>query len=67
MRVKYIGKTNNLILTHNNIYDVISIEKGWYRIKIDSEDNEPNNFGKVGYLFPPKLFEEVKEIQDKGD
>lgn len=35
-------------LTFNAVYDVISIENGWYRIIDDSEDD---------YLYPPELFE----------
>lgn len=38
------------MLTHNNIYDVISIEKDWYRIIDDSGGD---------YLYPPELFEIV--------
>ena len=58
MKVKYIGKTDEGVLTHNSIYDVISIEKKWYRIipDIEDDDTEP-----LGYLFPPKLFEIVEE------
>ena len=39
------------MLTHNNIYDVISIEKDWYRIIDDSGED---------YLYLPKLFEIVE-------
>lgn len=50
LKIKYIGETNFLMLTHNNIYDVISIEKDWYRIIDDSGED---------YLYPPELFEIV--------
>lgn len=39
-------------LTHSKIYDVISIEKDWYRIVDDS---------KQDYLYPPLLFEIIEE------
>ena len=56
MRVKFLGETSFLVLTNNKEYDIISIEKGWYRIIDDSGDD---------YLYPPKLFE-VVENDDKG-
>nr|DAL29192.1 MAG TPA_asm: hypothetical protein [Caudoviricetes sp.] len=52
MKVKYLGKTEFLVLTNNKIYDVISVEKGWYRIVDDSGED---------YLYPPKYFEIVEE------
>ena len=52
MKVKYTGKTESLVLTNNKIYDVKSIERGWYRIVDDSKED---------YLYPPKLFEIVEE------
>ena len=51
LKIKYIGETNFLMLTHNKIYDVISIEKDWYRIIDDSGED---------YLYPPELFEIVE-------
>lgn len=51
MKVKYLGKTENLILTHGKIYDVISIEKNWYRIVDDSHDD---------YLYPSEDFEIIE-------
>ncbi|MCI6881165.1 MAG: hypothetical protein MR854_10520 [Clostridiaceae bacterium] len=52
MKVKYLGKTEFLVLTNNKIYDVISVEKGWYRIVDDSGED---------YLYPKKYFEIVEE------
>ena len=40
-----------LDLTKGAIYKVLSIEKGWYRIVDDSDDD---------YLYPPKAFEIVE-------
>ena len=51
LKIKYIGETDFLVLTHNIIYDVISIEKEWYRIIDDSGED---------YLYPPELFELVE-------
>lgn len=52
MRVKYIGETEELVLTNGKVYDVISIEKGWYRINDDTGED---------YLYPPESFEIVEE------
>lgn len=52
MKVKYIGDTDFLVLTHNKVYDVLSIEKGWYRIVDDSGED---------YLYPPNQFEIIEE------
>lgn len=51
LKIKYIGETDFLVLNHNIIYDVISIEKEWYRIIDDSGED---------YLYPPELFEIVE-------
>lgn len=50
MKVKYLGENDPLGLLHDKIYDVISVERGLYRI-ID-ETNED-------YLFFPELFEVI--------
>ena len=52
MKVKWLGKTDFVVLTNNKIYDVISIESGWYRIIDDSGDD---------YLYPPDMFEIIEE------
>jgi len=52
MKIKYTGKTIPLELTQGKTYDVISVEKGWYRIKDDTGDD---------YLFPPSSFEIVED------
>ena len=44
MKVKYKGETSFLIATKGKVYDVLSVEKGWYRIVDDSGDD---------YLYPP--------------
>ena len=52
MKVKYLDETTFLGLTHNKIYDVVYVEKDWYRIVDDSHDD---------YLYPPECFEIVEE------
>lgn len=47
MRIEYVGQTSPLELTHGKVYDVISVERGWYRINDDSGED---------YLYPPDLF-----------
>ena len=44
MKVKWLGETEFLYFTHGKIYDVLSVEEGWYRIVDDSGDD---------YLYPP--------------
>ena len=51
MKIKYLGETC-VSLTKNKIYDVVAVEKTWYRIVDDTEED---------YLFPPEYFEIVKE------
>lgn len=52
MKVKWKGETSELVLTNGKIYDVISIEKGWYRIVDDSGED---------YLYPPEKFEIIND------
>lgn len=46
MKVRWIGETDFLVLTHGKIYTVLSIEKDWYRVIDDSGED---------YLYPPQL------------
>ena len=50
-KVKYLGELDTVALDDGKVYDVISIEKGWYRIITELDED---------YLFPPELFEVVK-------
>ena len=43
LKVKYIGKTETVALDRDKIYEVISIEKGWFRIQTELDED---------YLFP---------------
>ena len=51
MKVKYIKNTISLCLTQNKIYEVLTIEKGWYRIVDDTGED---------YLYPPENFEIIE-------
>lgn len=52
MKVRWKGKTDFLVLTHGKVYDVLAVEKGWYRIVDDSGED---------YLYPPEQFEVVEK------
>ena len=51
MKVKYLGKVETPAFEKDKVYDVISIEKGWYRIMTELDED---------YLFPPELFEIIE-------
>lgn len=51
MKVKYIGK-DLVAVEKGKIYEVLSVEKGWYRIMTELDED---------YLFPPNLFEVIEE------
>ena len=50
MRVRYIGSVDTVAIDRNKIYAVMSVERGWYRIMTELDED---------YLFPPELFEVV--------
>ena len=52
MKVRWNGQTIFLELTNGKTYDVLSVEKGWYRIVDDSGDD---------YLYPPEQFAVLDE------
>ena len=54
MKVKYLGKVDTVALEKDKIYDVLAVEKGWYRIMTELDED---------YLFPPEQF----EITEEGD
>lgn len=51
MKVKYLGKIDTPALEKGKIYDVIAVEKGWFRVMTELDED---------YLFPPEQFEVVK-------
>ena len=61
LKVKYIGKREVDVpnsyrifidLVPGKVYEVLSVEDGWYRLIDESEED---------YLYPPENFEEVAE------
>lgn len=52
MKVRFIGETDPIYMINGKIYEVLSIENGWYRI-IDEERED--------YLYPPELLQVVNE------
>lgn len=53
MKVKYTGtKYLDTAFESDKVYDVISVEKGWYRIITELDED---------YLFPPECFEIIEK------
>lgn len=52
MKAKYLEESDPLVLINGKIYDVISVEEGWYRIVDETGED---------YLYPPKSFEIVEK------
>ena len=52
MKVKYIGESDPLCLINGKVYEVLSIEYGYYRIVDETDDD---------YLYDTDLFEVVEE------
>lgn len=52
MKVKYIGKHDTPALERGKLYNVLSVEKGWFRIMTELDED---------YLFPPEVFDIVEE------
>ena len=51
-KVRWLGNTEFLMLTAGKTYDVLAVERGWYRIADDSGED---------YLYPPERFAVVEE------
>lgn len=52
MKVRYIGKHDTPALDREKVYTVMSVEKGWFRIMTELDDD---------YLFPPEQFEVIEK------
>lgn len=52
MKVKYLGESDPLELINGKVYDVISVEKDWYRLVDETGED---------YLYPPQAFEVVEK------
>ncbi len=59
MKVRFIGESDPLALLNGKVYEVISVEKGWYRI-VD-ETGTDKDVEIQGYLYPPTAFEIIDE------
>ena len=53
MTVKWKGQTDPLCLINGKAYNVLAIEKGWYRIVDESGED---------YLYPSDNFEIIEEL-----
>lgn len=51
MKARYLGETSPLELVHDRTYEVMSIERDWYRIADETDED---------YLYPPEDFEVVE-------
>ena len=52
MKVKYIGKTDSATFINDKVYEVLSIEDGWYRIIDETKED---------YLYPVDNFKIVEK------
>ena len=52
MKIKYIGETT-ASLTNGKVYEVLSVEHGWFRVIDDTEED---------YLFSPDEFEVLSNL-----
>jgi hypothetical protein len=52
MKVKFLGESNPLALLSGKVYEVLSVEKGWYRIVDETGED---------YLYPSEDFEIVED------
>lgn len=52
MKVKFLGKFDTLAFEKDKIYEVMSVEKGWFRIMTELDED---------YLFPPEQFEVIEK------
>ena len=52
MKVRWLGETDFMVLTHGKIYEVIAIENNCYRIIYDSGED---------YQYPISLFETIEK------
>lgn len=51
MRAKYMGVTESHTLDHGKVYDILSVEQGWYRVVDKSSED---------YLYPATDFDIVE-------
>lgn len=51
MKARYHGESSSLGLIDGKVYEVLSVEKGWYRVIDETQED---------YLYPPEFFEIVE-------
>ena len=51
MKIRYIGKYNSPAIRRDKVYEVMSVERDWYRIMTELDED---------YLVPPDVFEIVE-------
>ncbi|WP_293824465.1 hypothetical protein [uncultured Parolsenella sp.] len=51
MKVRYKGESSPLGLLDGKVYEVLSVEKDWYRVVDETEED---------YLYPPECFDIVE-------
>ena len=51
MKIRYIGKYNSPAIQRDKLYEVMSVERDWYRIMTELDED---------YLVPPDAFEIVE-------
>lgn len=49
-KVEFIGESNPYALTNGKVYEVMSVEQGWYRVVDETGED---------YLYPPTAFKIV--------
>lgn len=52
MKVRFLGKVQTFALESGKVYEVMSVENGWFRIMTELDED---------YLFPPEQFQIVEE------
>ena len=52
VKVKYLGKSDPLMLLHNQVYEARILKKGWFGV-VDETHEE--------YAYPPELFEVIED------
>jgi hypothetical protein len=55
MKVKARKGMSPIAFTSDKIYEVLAVEKGWYRVMTDIGED---------YIFPPECFELVEDDSD---
>lgn len=52
MEVRFLGESDPICLLNSKVYNVLSVEEGWYRIVDETEED---------FLYSPEAFEIIAE------